>query len=187
MTAAQTSNNTRQRRRASTSRPACWPRWRATSAFSAAPARHDAQNPAEQPGVCYRTGAPGELPRATVSVVVSAGRGPLNQPPRQPVFRKRAAVRRSGADRRIPRQQPANRLTEIREKLFSEFQPAALGPGQRIALIGLRGAGKALVGRAVGGPPGAPFIELNEQIEREAGLSARGDHHPTAVAGYRKL
>jgi transcriptional regulator with XRE-family HTH domain len=54
------------------------------------------------------------------------------------------------------RQQPAARLTDIREKLFSEFQPAASARGQRIALIGLRGAGKAPSARpwrpASGGP-----------------------------------
>ncbi|MBL8435836.1 MAG: helix-turn-helix transcriptional regulator [Zoogloea sp.] len=85
------------------------------------------------------------------------------------------------------RQQPAARLTDIREKLFSEFQPAASARAQRIALIGLRGAGKSTVGKALAARLGRPFIELNEQIEREAGLSVQEIITLYGQAGYRKL
>src|SRR5215813_6457875 len=40
-----------------------------------------------------------------------------------------------------------------------------------LALLGLRGAGKSTVGRALAGRTGATFLELDARIEEEAGLS----------------
>ena len=40
----------------------------------------------------------------------------------------------------------------------------------RIALIGLRGAGKSTLGRELGKALAVPFIELDSEIEREAGV-----------------
>lgn len=40
-----------------------------------------------------------------------------------------------------------------------------------IALVGLRGAGKSTIGRALAEAKGIPFFELDALIEREAGLS----------------
>jgi XRE family aerobic/anaerobic benzoate catabolism transcriptional regulator len=42
--------------------------------------------------------------------------------------------------------------------------------GRRIALIGLRGAGKTTVGQALAQQLGAPFVELDREIERAAGM-----------------
>lgn len=52
---------------------------------------------------------------------------------------------------------------------------AQQGPPQnahakRIALIGLRGAGKSTLGRKLGARLGAPFVELNREIEKISGL-----------------
>jgi XRE family aerobic/anaerobic benzoate catabolism transcriptional regulator len=41
--------------------------------------------------------------------------------------------------------------------------------GRRIALIGLRGAGKSSLGAKLAAALGAPFIELDAEVEREAG------------------
>jgi XRE family transcriptional regulator, aerobic/anaerobic benzoate catabolism transcriptional regulator len=41
----------------------------------------------------------------------------------------------------------------------------------RIALIGLRGAGKSTLGARLAQAQGAPFIELDREIERESGTS----------------
>ena len=41
----------------------------------------------------------------------------------------------------------------------------------RIALIGLRGAGKSTLGAALGDRLDRPFIQLNREIERDAGMS----------------
>jgi XRE family transcriptional regulator, aerobic/anaerobic benzoate catabolism transcriptional regulator len=46
-----------------------------------------------------------------------------------------------------------------------------LGTGMRIALVGLRGAGKSTLGRMLGEELGWPFIELSREIEKFAGCS----------------
>jgi len=48
----------------------------------------------------------------------------------------------------------------------------AAPPRMRVlALLGLRGAGKSTVGRALSARTGTPFLELDARIEEEAGLS----------------
>ena len=47
----------------------------------------------------------------------------------------------------------------------------AQGREQRIALVGLRGAGKTTLGAQLAQHRGVPFIELDREIEREAGTS----------------
>jgi XRE family aerobic/anaerobic benzoate catabolism transcriptional regulator len=55
------------------------------------------------------------------------------------------------------------------ESLVRE-EPAQEGAGRRIALIGLRGAGKSSLGAKLAASLGAPFIELDREVEREAGV-----------------
>ena len=43
--------------------------------------------------------------------------------------------------------------------------------GERIALVGLRGAGKSTVGRRLAHALEAPFVELDQRIEERAGMS----------------
>src|SRR5579863_5322799 len=43
--------------------------------------------------------------------------------------------------------------------------------GKRIALIGLRGAGKSTLGAQLAARLGVPFIELDREVERAAGVS----------------
>jgi len=45
------------------------------------------------------------------------------------------------------------------------------GREKRIALIGLRGAGKSTLGAQLAGQRGVPFVELDRETEREAGTS----------------
>ena len=47
-------------------------------------------------------------------------------------------------------------------------EEAAAGP-RRVALLGLRGAGKSTLGERLAGALGAPFVELDREVEREAG------------------
>ena len=56
----------------------------------------------------------------------------------------------------------------ILSSAFGEHDP--LARRNRIALIGLRGAGKSTLGRRLAESLGAPFVELNEEIQREAGV-----------------
>lgn len=68
------------------------------------------------------------------------------------------------------------RLAELATAL--ETTPAALvsleppaSPAQVIALLGLRGAGKTTIGRRLARRRRVPFVELDREVERRAGLS----------------
>jgi XRE family aerobic/anaerobic benzoate catabolism transcriptional regulator len=58
--------------------------------------------------------------------------------------------------------------------------------GERVALVGLRGAGKSTVGRALALALEAPFVELDERIERLAGLSLAEIFDVQGVEAYRR-
>jgi XRE family aerobic/anaerobic benzoate catabolism transcriptional regulator len=71
----------------------------------------------------------------------------------------------------LERLSPAE-LAQARHLLAGAFG-AAMEEGRRhrIALIGLRGAGKSTLGRGLAAERGIPFIELDREIERESGLA----------------
>ncbi|MEM1449269.1 MAG: shikimate kinase [Planctomycetota bacterium] len=60
-------------------------------------------------------------------------------------------------------------------------------PRERIALVGLRGAGKSTVGRLLARELEVPFVELDERIERNAGLSLAAIFDLQGVETYRRL
>ena len=62
----------------------------------------------------------------------------------------------------------------------------ALGRDQRVALIGLRGAGKSTLGAQLAEERKVPFIELDREIEREAGTSMNEILLLHGQAGYRR-
>lgn len=57
----------------------------------------------------------------------------------------------------------------------------------RIALIGLRGAGKSTLGRLAAGELGLPFVELNEEIEAASGMPVNEVFSFYGQDGYRRL
>ena len=57
---------------------------------------------------------------------------------------------------------------------------------QRIALIGLRGAGKSTLGRALADSEGLPFVELNRSVEALAGCTLSEIHSLYGPAAYRR-
>ena len=63
--------------------------------------------------------------------------------------------------------------------------PAAGVRSERVALIGLRGAGKSTVGLALAQRLEVPFVELDERIERMAGLSLAAIFDLQGAEGYR--
>jgi XRE family aerobic/anaerobic benzoate catabolism transcriptional regulator len=88
----------------------------------------------------------------------------------------------------LKRQSP-QQLAEIRQLLtehLSGRQDRVLAP-RKIALIGLRGAGKSTLGPLIAAELGVPFIELNREIEKEAGISLNEIFWISGQAGYRKL
>ena len=60
------------------------------------------------------------------------------------------------------------------------------GRDQRVALIGLRGAGKSTLGAQLASERRVPFIELDREIEREAGTSMNEILLLHGQAGYRR-
>jgi XRE family aerobic/anaerobic benzoate catabolism transcriptional regulator len=62
----------------------------------------------------------------------------------------------------------------------------AQGREQRIALVGLRGAGKTTLGGQLAAQRGVPFVELDREIEREAGTSMNEILLLHGQAGYRR-
>jgi XRE family aerobic/anaerobic benzoate catabolism transcriptional regulator len=57
---------------------------------------------------------------------------------------------------------------------------------QRIALIGLRGAGKSTLGARLAAALGIPFIELDREIERLAGMSLAALFDLYGQSAYRR-
>jgi XRE family transcriptional regulator, aerobic/anaerobic benzoate catabolism transcriptional regulator len=80
------------------------------------------------------------------------------------------------------------RLGEARallQKTFGDVDAAARS--RRIALIGLRGAGKTTLGTALAQRLGVPFIELDREIERESGVSLATIFDFYGQAGFRRM
>ena len=79
-------------------------------------------------------------------------------------------------------------LAEARAALTAMFgAPAsAAARRERIALIGLRGAGKSSLGRALAERLRVPFIELNRRIEALAGCTLSEIHSLYGPAAYRR-
>lgn len=83
---------------------------------------------------------------------------------------------------RLPRQ----RLARAREFLLREFGGLDAARRQHIALIGLRGAGKSTLGEALAVELKVPFIELDREIEREAGTGLSEIFLLYGQQGYRR-
>jgi len=81
---------------------------------------------------------------------------------------------------------PAQKLAEVRSRLARDYGSAVEERKQRIALIGLRGAGKSTLGNRLAKLLDAPFIELDREIEREAGTSLSEIFLLYGQAGYRR-
>ena len=78
-------------------------------------------------------------------------------------------------------------LAEARKLLGETFGAAVASERhQRIALIGLRGAGKSTLGAMLAKSLDAPFIELDREIERESGTSLAEVFDLYGQAAYRR-
>lgn len=88
--------------------------------------------------------------------------------------------------RAVARARPEHRAS-LRRRLQDLEAAAVPGRGARIALIGLRGAGKSTLGRAVAERIGIRFVELREEIEAESGLSVHEIFPLYGFEGFRRL
>jgi XRE family aerobic/anaerobic benzoate catabolism transcriptional regulator len=84
--------------------------------------------------------------------------------------------------KRLPRQ----KLAAVRSQLVRDYGSAQDERRKRIALIGLRGAGKSTLGAKLAKALGTPFVELDREVEREAGTSLSEIFLLYGQAGYRR-
>lgn len=89
--------------------------------------------------------------------------------------------------RRFVEQLPEHRREEVVFRLLREFGQESSARRTRIALVGLRGAGKTTLGSALAKELHASFVELDREIEREAGMSLSEVFSLYGQAGYRRI
>jgi XRE family aerobic/anaerobic benzoate catabolism transcriptional regulator len=82
---------------------------------------------------------------------------------------------------------PPSRHAEALQHLTQTFGQDTAVRRKRITLIGLRGAGKTTLGGALGRVLRRPFVELDREIEREAGIALAEVFLLYGQAGYRRI
>jgi XRE family aerobic/anaerobic benzoate catabolism transcriptional regulator len=82
---------------------------------------------------------------------------------------------------------PAHRLEEVIFRLMRDFGHEEAARRKRIALIGLRGAGKSTLGGMLARALEMPLIELNREIARETGLPSGEVMALYGLAAYRRI
>ena len=82
---------------------------------------------------------------------------------------------------------PAHRLRETLQRLTREVANEEKSRRARIALIGLRGAGKSTLAARLAREINVPFIELDREIEKDAGIALAEIFSLYGQAGYRRI
>jgi XRE family transcriptional regulator, aerobic/anaerobic benzoate catabolism transcriptional regulator len=82
---------------------------------------------------------------------------------------------------------PSHRLEEAAARLRRDFGPEQNQRLARIALIGLRGAGKSTLGSKLAAERNVPFIELDQEIEKDTGMPLAEIFSLYGQSGYRAI
>jgi XRE family transcriptional regulator, aerobic/anaerobic benzoate catabolism transcriptional regulator len=82
---------------------------------------------------------------------------------------------------------PAHRLEEVVLRLKRDFGEQESARRMRIALIGLRGAGKSTLGSRLARETNTPFIELDHEIEKDTGMPLGEIFSLYGQSGYRTI
>jgi XRE family transcriptional regulator, aerobic/anaerobic benzoate catabolism transcriptional regulator len=82
---------------------------------------------------------------------------------------------------------PAHRVPEILNRLMRDFAEEENGRRNRIALIGLRGAGKSTLGALLAQEMKTPFVELDREVEKDAGMPLDEIFSLYGQSGYRRI
>ncbi|MDX2202889.1 MAG: helix-turn-helix transcriptional regulator [Hyphomicrobiaceae bacterium] len=86
----------------------------------------------------------------------------------------------------LERLSPAE-LASARQLIARTFGAAGQPPSRRVALIGLRGAGKTTLGERAAKALGVPFVELDREIERASGMELSEIFATHGQAMFRQL
>jgi XRE family aerobic/anaerobic benzoate catabolism transcriptional regulator len=89
--------------------------------------------------------------------------------------------------RRFLERMPVHRLEDVLFRLMREFGQEESARRKRVALVGLRGAGKTTLGNALARDMQCPFVELDSEIEREAGVTLSEIFLLYGQTGYRRI
>lgn len=82
---------------------------------------------------------------------------------------------------------PAHRKEEFLARLQREFESEEKTRCSHIALIGLRGAGKSTLGAMLAAELHLEFIELDREVEKEAGMPLSEIFSLYGQSGYRRI
>jgi XRE family aerobic/anaerobic benzoate catabolism transcriptional regulator len=89
--------------------------------------------------------------------------------------------------RRVLDKLPADILEEVASRLLREFGNDETLRRSRVALIGLRGAGKSTLGSRLAQESNVPFVELDREIERDTGMPLAEIFSLYGQSGYRAI
>jgi len=89
--------------------------------------------------------------------------------------------------RRFLERLPAHRLEDVVFRLMRDFGHEEKARRMRVALIGLRGAGKSTLGLRLSEDMNIPFIELDREIEKDTGMPLAEIISLYGQAGYRGI
>ena len=82
---------------------------------------------------------------------------------------------------------PEHRLDGVLQRLLRDFGGEEDARRGRIALIGLRGAGKSTLGALLAADLQVPFIELDREVEADVGMSLAEVFMLYGQSGYRRI
>jgi XRE family transcriptional regulator, aerobic/anaerobic benzoate catabolism transcriptional regulator len=89
--------------------------------------------------------------------------------------------------RRFLERLPNHRLGDVVFRLMRDFSPGETLRRKRVALIGLRGAGKSTLGSELALELQVPFIELDGEIEKDTGMPLGEIFSLYGQSGYRAI
>ncbi|MGC2529338.1 MAG: helix-turn-helix transcriptional regulator [Candidatus Acidiferrum sp.] len=82
---------------------------------------------------------------------------------------------------------PAHRVEDAMFRLMRDFGDEEKARRMRVALIGIRGAGKSTLGSRMGQELPIPFIELDHEIEKDTGMPLGEIFSLYGQTGYREI
>ena len=89
--------------------------------------------------------------------------------------------------RQILNRVPSHQLESVVARLRDEFGTGDKSRRARIALIGLRGAGKSTLGSKLAAELRVPFVELDQEVEKDAGMALAEIFSLYGQSGYRRI